>query len=152
MIRSEFTCRGIDGDFAWMIEQPQYARALFVFNDNENQFLAHQERRGTEHSCSRGGGNAVIRPYECLEPPRATGVPTGSFGGYSALDAHSRQIIDQAIDYVRMLLSSGGYEQVVVSWDSAQQTLGTGIFVVSRDVADYIIEQIELAVAEAPAD
>ena len=34
-VRSQFVARGADGDFAWMIEQPEYADALFLFNDNE---------------------------------------------------------------------------------------------------------------------
>ncbi|REJ76214.1 MAG: hypothetical protein DWQ47_11405 [Acidobacteria bacterium] len=37
-----FKHSGEYGDFAWMIEQPEYADALFIFNDNEEQFLAYR--------------------------------------------------------------------------------------------------------------
>ena len=40
LIKSEFSCRGQDGDFSWMIDRPEYARSLFIFNDNAAQFLA----------------------------------------------------------------------------------------------------------------
>ena len=67
-----------------MIQQPEHARTLFVFNDNEEQFRAFL--RNEPSGCTGGGGNAVIRPWRCSEPPRAAGVPTGAGGaGYPAL-------------------------------------------------------------------
>ena len=47
VIGSVFEGGGYEGDFTWMIEQPDYADALFVFNDNEEQFRAHQQTRTT---------------------------------------------------------------------------------------------------------
>ena len=146
-VRSQFVARGADGDFAWMIEQPEYADALFIFNDNELQFYEHQRALGSDHSCGRGGGNAVIRPYECLNPPRATGIPTGMLGGYDALSPESQRAIDDAIAYLGSLLAAGRYERVIYSWDAQSQTLGTGIFSVNHEVTDYIVEQIELCAA-----
>ena len=67
-----------------MIEQPEYADALFVFNDNEGEFRAHQGHAPGARRCHAGGGNAVIRPYQCEDPPRAAGIPTGDHGGYPA--------------------------------------------------------------------
>jgi hypothetical protein len=54
-----------------------YADALFVFNDNEEQFRAHRQDPGDPRGCARGGGNAAIRPYQCAEQVRAAGIPTG---------------------------------------------------------------------------
>ena len=64
VIKSTFTGPGRDGDFAWMVLQPQFARTLFIFNDNEEEFLQHLA--GGEHQCTTsahaasGGG----RPEE----------------------------------------------------------------------------------------
>jgi hypothetical protein len=139
--RSSFEGSGREGDFRWMIEQPQYARTLFVFNDNEQQFDEHQERLGTQHRCSAGGGNAAIRPFQCAVPPRATGIPTGRHGGYRTL-ADGRRAIDEAVRYLGELLATGEYDAVTFSWNAKEQSLGTGIFEVADEVKTYIVEQI----------
>ena len=146
-VRSEFTERGTVGDFRWMIEQPDYDDCLFLFNDNEGQFRAHRASAGSGHRCSAGGGNATIRPYQCQLPPRALGIPTGECGGYTELDERTRSVIDEAIAQLDVLLATGRYERVVYSWDSARKTLGTGIFEVAPEVTDYVVQQIEAAVA-----
>ena len=82
-----------------MIEQPQYSRALFLFNDNEEEFYTHF--KGGQHRCGIGGGNAGIRPYQCRTPQRAVGIPTGSRGaGYARLDAHVRSVLDDAFSQI----------------------------------------------------
>ena len=146
-VRSEFTGLGVAGDFLWMIEQPHFGDCLFVFNDNEHQFRAHQARVGTEHRCSAGGGNAAIRPYQCQLPPRACGIPTGDDSGYDRLDEPTRAVIDEAITHLDLLLATGRYLRVVYSWDGRRHTLGTGIFEVAREVTDYVVEQVEAAVS-----
>jgi hypothetical protein len=79
VIGSVFSGAGKDGDFDWMITQDHYEDALFVFNDNEAQYKAHRDRptdlAGAGYA--PGGGNAIIRPYQCKTPPRAVGIPTG---------------------------------------------------------------------------
>lgn len=142
VIRSSFAGPGRIGDFSWMIDRPEYARTLFVFNDNETQFYDHRHRQGTDHRCSPGGGNAAIRPYQCLTPPRATGVPTGLTGGYAGL-AEGRHAIDDAVARIDELLGTGDYDALAFSWDNGTQTLGVSIFAPGRDVLDYIVEQIE---------
>lgn len=142
IVRSSFAGSRRDGDFAWMIDRPEHSRTLFVFNDNEHQFYDHQAQLGTAHRCSAGGGNAAIRPYQCLTPPRATGIPTGRNGGYRSLD-EGRQAIDDAVAHLDALLATGGYDSVTFSWNAERQSLGTGIFTVADEVLDYIVEQIE---------
>ena len=139
---SIFRKPGEEGDFRWMIERPEYADALFIFNDNEEQFLAHQQ--DPANGCSPGGGNAVIRPYQCAKPPRATGVPTGSHadGGYPLLSAPAKQVIDQSIAAIRTLLATGRYSRVIYSAANVQGDLGTGIFQVGEDVKAYIVEEL----------
>jgi hypothetical protein len=143
VLRSSYQGRGRDGDFRWMIDQPQYARTLFIFNDNEGQFDEHQALVGTDHRCDVGGGNATIRPFECERPPRATGIPTGRHGGYRSLD-EGRRAIDAALHYLDALLGTGDYDAVAFSWNADEQTLGTGIFDVADEVRAYIVEQIDL--------
>ena len=143
IIKSTFQGASRDGDFAWMIDQVDFARTLFLFNDNEAQFYEHQRKIDTAHSCHPGGGNAIIRPYECVQPPRATGIPTGQDGGYRSLSAKAKTAIDNAIGHLDALLATGDYDSIAISWNEHSQTLGTGIFDVDQAVLNYIVDQIE---------
>lgn len=149
VVKSRFASAGREGDFAWMIEQPQHARTLFLFNDNENEFYAHLA--GGPHSCGAGGGNAGIRPYQCRKDPRAVGIPTGSYSpgphylGYKRLDDHVRAVLDDAFAQIGSLLASGRFDAVAFSWDDATK-LGGSIFDTAQEVRDDIVERI-LAVA-----
>ena len=125
-----------------MIYQPEIVvRALLIINDIEAQFDAYIV--GEESGFSAGGGNAVVRPLRKHSPPRAAGVPTGKRGrGYSAFDAATKKKIDEALAAVETLLKSGNYDQIVVSKDKDDDTLGTGIFEVALEVRDYIYQQL----------
>ena len=140
LIKSEFSCRGQDGDFSWMIDRPEYARSLFIFNDNEAQF--HAFHTGHADGLSAGWGNAAIRPYQGHSPIRAAGIPTGDHGGYQQLDKNVRALVDDAIAHIRGLLATGNYDQVIFSYDSRQKTIGTGIFNVADEVKNYIYQSI----------
>lgn len=143
LIGSRFDRPGEFGDFAWMIEQTEYSDALFIFNDNEEQFLAYRSDPRPPWACTEGGGNAVIRPYQCEDPPRAAGIPTGTSGrGYQKLDDHVRSMIDRAISDIGELLETGRYKRVFYSSDG-RGGLGTGIFEVGEDVKAYVIERLE---------
>ena len=124
-VKSVFTSSETEGDFAWMIEQPKYAQALFIFNDNETQFKAFHANE--PNGLYAGGGNAIIRPFQAGAHPRAAGIPTGDGGGYQHLNAHVKGIIDEAIAYIKKLLESGRYDEIVFCTDSTGQTIGTGI-------------------------
>lgn len=127
----------IVGDFGWMIEQPEYGRALFVFNDDEEHFRAFAA--GSPTGFARGGGSAVIRPHRRAIPPRAAGVPTGRAGhGYDGLSPAVRRVVDAALDVVRALLATGNYDTVYLSRDRARDTLGTSTFEVADEVRDYV--------------
>ena len=141
---SVFSRPGSDGDFGWMIEQPQWQRALFIFNDNESQSQAFLAEAASEHiepssiACQAGGGNAVIRPYQCRVPRRAVGVPTGP--GYVRLTEHAKRRIDAAIIYIGELLASDERltEVIYSASQSDPNVLGHGIFDVGEDVLRYI--------------
>lgn len=140
-LKSVFEEVGEDGDFGWMIEQPRYARSLFIFNDNESQFNAFH--KGSPSGVSPGAGNAIIRPFQGAKPQRAAGIPTGDSGeGYSQLSPQVTQVIEQAIMYIKQLLASGDYDEVVFSYDSKNDTLGCGIFEAHPTVRKYIFDAI----------
>ena len=138
--KSQYTGSGCAGDFSWMIDRPEHARSLFIFNDNEMQFIAFHT--GHEAGFTAGGGNAAIRPYQGYSPIRAAGIPTGEKSGYQQLDKNVRALVDDAIAHIQRLLSTGNYDQVVFSYDAANDTLGTGIFHVADEVKSYIFESI----------
>jgi hypothetical protein len=143
VIGSQFSKTGAPGDFTWMIERPEYADALFVFNDNEEQFRAYVNDPTGGAGCSRGGGNAAIRPYRCSDPPRAAGVPTGANGaGYSELTEAVRRVLDEAFAIVKDLLASGRYKRLIYSAANSDGDLGTGIFNVGDDVKRYIVAEL----------
>jgi hypothetical protein len=140
LIPSLYRGRNKLGDFSWMITQPEYNNALFIFNDNEDAFL--------KHSCERGAGNAIIRPYQCQKHPKATGIPTGIYipgvtnAGYTSLSPRVKQVIDQSINRIRILLDTYRYTHIIYSAAGRHGGLGTGIFKVGNDVKTYIIKQL----------
>ena len=125
---------------------------MFIFNDNESQSRAFLTRvtegRLTLSSpvCQAGGGNAVIRPYQCRVPRRAVGVPTGP--GYSSLTAHAKSQIDHAIAYVSTLFEADARITEVIYSASQHdpRELGHGIFDVGTDVLRYIPTALEQVV------
>ena len=141
VITSVYSGSGRDGDFAWMSRQAEHEKTLFIFNDNEEQFQAFV--KGERSGITAGGGNAGIRPLRGLKPPRAAGVPTGDRnGGFAALDIHAKKWIDQSLSLIQELLDKGQYERMIISRDSSEATLGTGIFHVNSDVKKYIFDSL----------
>lgn len=138
--KSQYTTPNCIGDFSWMIDRPEYARSLFIFNDNEMQFIAFHT--GHEAGFTAGGGNAAIRPYQGHSPIRAAGIPTGEKSGYQHLDLNVRALVDDAMAHIQRLLQSGNYDEVIFSFDADNDTLGTGIFHVADEVKSYIFQGI----------
>ena len=138
--KSQYTGPDRIGDFSWMIDQPEYARSLFIFNDNEMQFIAFHT--GHAAGFAAGGGNAAVRPYQGHSPIRAAGIPTGEKSGYQQLDLNVRALVDDAMAHIQRLLRSGNYDEVIFSYDAANDTLGTGIFQVADEVKSYIFHCI----------
>lgn len=126
-----------------MAEQSEYARTLFVFNDDFDVFTAFLAG-DREKGCIAGSASAAIRPLRCLEIPRAAGVPTGSKrkGGFTALTDDVKEGIDLSLYIIRSPLATGHYDQVVFSKDPFRETLGTGLLRVSEDVKQYIYDAL----------
>ena len=138
---TSYVGKGKLGDFAWMQVQPEYANALFVFNDNEAQF--EDFHANEPNGLREGGGNAIIRPYQEGAQPRAAGIPTGNGSGYTQLDAHVLNVIDMAIEHIKNLLASGDYDELIYSYDPEENTLGSGTYDIDISVRDYIFNALE---------
>jgi hypothetical protein len=143
VVHTVFTSRNTDGDFNWMIGNPHYKDALFVFNDNEEYY----------GKCGRGKGNAEVRPYTCFKlngqlHPRSWGIPTGTLrkGGYTSLTVHVKSVIDTAIEKIKEIVKKCGYKTVIYSGEK-DGSLGTGIFNVSSDVKTYFVSALKAAFA-----
>jgi hypothetical protein len=135
-----YKARNRDGDFSWMVQQPQWNDALFLFNDN----IEHHQTN------TAGGGNACMRPYNRhsnLPKPRSAGIPTGTLreGGFVEMTDQAKQSIDAAFEEVRDLIKTHKYQRVVYSAalrKDGKYELGTSIFQIGRSVTDYITKCI----------
>lgn len=133
-----FTSQGKYGDFAWMIQDEFYGRGLFIFNDNEEQFLAFH-RGDRDYGCRPGGGNAAVRGAQCWAHPRSAGIPTGSAGGGYRDLADAKPVIDLALNHVCDLLRSFHYDYIFYSAASDGHSLGSSIYNPSDEVKVYIV-------------
>ena len=139
IIPSVYSGGGKEGDFEWMIQQKKYAKSFFIFNDNVSQFEARRDNPNDQNGCSIGGGNAVIRPYQCNTPPQAGGIPTGP--QFSGLTDDAKKLIDEAIVLIKKGIKQGGYDGVVFS-SNGHGGLGTSIFSVPAEVKKYVVQEI----------
>lgn len=140
VIGSVFSGGHKDGDFNWMIKQKHYSDALFVFNDNEQQYIIHRDNPTDPSGCTAGLGNGAIRPHQCETPPRAAGVPTGP--NYAKLTPHISKLIDEAVATVGKIAAAENYTRIYFSAD-AHGGLGTGTFQVGNDVKAYVVKQLK---------
>ncbi len=136
-----------DGDFSWMEKRPEHADTLFIFNDNEEQFLAFV--RGDRSGFSGGGGNAAVRPLRGEDPPRAAGVPTGRATagsknpGYQDLDGPTKAVINQSLAVIQELVNTRRYKRLIFSKDKHRETLGVYIYGPEYEVKQYIYDQLK---------
>ena len=141
-----FTKSGQYGDMTWMITQPEYMDALFIFNDNASAFKAH--------SCNVGAGNGNIRPFQCKPYGKRSyiqviGIPTGPGWSEKCIPQDAKDLIDDAIRKARALIEKNKFKQVYYN-GSANQTkppwgdkiIGSHTFRPSEEVKDYITEQL----------
>jgi len=157
VIATVFDEKGKWGDFGWMIEQKQYQKSIFVFNDNETQFNAYHAQ--TPMGCMAGKRSDVVRPYQCEEIPRAVGIPTGVDHdfvvltyrppkprvnhGYLRLTNEVKTVIDRALERMdRVINNRRDVQRIYYSADKRDgESLGT-TFEVGDDVKRYIVAGI----------
>jgi hypothetical protein len=105
------------------------------------------------HTCTKGGGNAAIRPYQCHPHWQAAGMPTGSYSqgphymGYSSLDAQVSAAVSDAIRQISNLLATGRFDTLAFSYDPITK-LGGKIFSTAQVVRDHIYDQVVAVAAK----
>lgn len=132
-----FSRPGTFGDFEHMRHEEG---ALFIYNDNLEQFLDKKDRRA-------GGGNACMRPYRY---DNAMPVPTGTKGrGFDSLhekiDGRTvRDVIRAAVDdIVHFLRDRPHVRTVYYSADPhTDDLLGQSIFAVAPAVRAHIVDEL----------
>ena len=158
IVGTQFSPYKLMGNFGRMIEQLRdkegIFNALIVFNDNTLQW----EFAGLNPTTQQGpgGGNAVVRPFECIGD--STGMPTGPFPNlkcsYSVQFPHeetptmhtAKEIIDEQINrMIRIFLKYPNKDTLYYSTESDSDRIGLGIFSgqVGDDVIDYISKRIQ---------
>lgn len=135
----QFKKKGEYGDFEWMIKNPEYDDVLFIYNDDIESVGKYQ----------KGQGNAVIRPYNLNNPkidkPRSAGIPTGSRKlkkGFESFDEETKKYIDTSINVIKDIIAKYRYKTVMYS-GGKDGVIGSSIFIINKDVKDYITEQIQ---------
>jgi len=142
-----FKGKNKDGDFKWMVKQPEYQDALFVIAEN---FLD-----SIRDDYDEGAGTAVLRPMcpqrvALGETPRAVGVPTGwsvPAMGFPFMDTvFTKTAIDLSLDRIALVLGQHPqYKRLIYSCDAAApQLIGVKIFesTLNDAVREYISEGI----------
>ena len=131
----------VHGDFGQMLELPEYRDALFVFNDNERQFKEHLQHAPASGICVAGGGNAKIRPWQCLADPQVAGVPTGDGGGYASLTPHVHEVVEEAMEKIKDHLATGRFRRVFFN-EAPDGLIATGIFKVDDAVRRHVTDSL----------
>ncbi|WP_404653229.1 hypothetical protein [Bradyrhizobium sp. USDA 336] len=90
-----------------------------------------------------GGGNAIVRPYQCRTPARAAGIPTGP--GYEKLTPATAQIVDEAVENIVRIVNRENYRRIFYSAADESGNLGTGIFHPGEDVKRHIVKQLKIS-------
>ena len=102
-----------------MIKLEKYMRTLFIFNDNEEDFISatrHLVNPDIPYTTSgRNGGNAKIRTYQIVSEIRAIGVPTGSNDiGYQVMDDKFNEIMKLFKARLVKRLNTSKYSAVIL--------------------------------------
>ena len=131
-------------DFSKMILKPENFKSLFIYNENENQFLSASK--------AAGGVNAEIRPYRVdannlkrqKNSGSALGIPTGNNAkGYEKLTDNRIEIINIAIKNIDTFMTEHNDIPTVYWSATSDGSLGTGIFNVSDSVKQYIVDSLK---------
>ena len=139
-----FSGKNKDGDYKWMVKQPQYADAIFILMENFLDMLGDAQ--------TAGGGSACLRPYTFRgtggdeSRVRALGIPTGwstNTQGFPQLDKpYSKKAIDLAIERLVVILQNvPSIDTIVYSCDEHDSSIvGTNIFKdsIGEDVVKYM--------------
>lgn len=143
VVPTRFNGKNKDGDFRWMVQQPQYSDTLFIIAENFLDSIIDV--------CEEGAGTAVLRSLcpqrvSSLFVPRAVGVPTGwsvASLGFGFMDTvYVKTAIDLSLDRISLVLQQHPrFKRIVYSCDADDpMMLGVNIFetTLGDDVRKYI--------------
>lgn len=128
-----------------MMRDPKYDRALFVFNDNEEQHRAYRE--GQPEGFAAGRGNAIVRPYRAPQKlkrnqpvVRAAGIPTGRNGRAYTSKEDGGDELGKAFANILTLLEDkkNKFDKVVMSVDR-DGNFGSDIYPMSPTMKAYLM-------------
>ena len=130
-----------DGDYAWMVKQPQYQTSVFIVMENFLDMI---------YTSDNGGGTAAFRSKTwptAGEGAVAVGVPTGwsqETNGFKHLDHTVKGVIDCAIARLCTHLHLNPHvTRIVYSADEKDpRRVGSKIFKVDDAVLQYISDRI----------
>lgn len=130
------------GDFKWMLKQPEYEDALFIYNDNVKDSL--------DPNVMEGGGSAAIRnlSWRFSTPPRSVGVPTGwsvASGGFDEMDIYSKKAIDFSIARIWKIILDSNSQVTKVIYSCSREDkmkIGVSIFQPHSSILNYINDQL----------
>jgi hypothetical protein len=146
VIGIEFTRFSQYGDFYWMIQCGQYEYALFVFNDNKQEFVLADPKSAYFHlqqTHQPGGGNAIIRVFQLFF--KSIGMPTGPFSSLDEVCYLGRTAMDLIIEafhrIIDVFIKFPQKDTLYFSVDQYNHSfIGLGIFKgqVGHDVINFI--------------
>ena len=92
------------GNFAWMVKQPRYDRALFIYLDVEEELMCVDADFGYNELRKYNG----IRSF-------SIGVCSKVYGCYSCLNMFTRQIVDIGFRRIADAIATRNYDTVYFS-------------------------------------
>jgi len=156
--------------FKDIINREEYKNSLFLFNDNVSQFEDYYYYKKNTSNVTigklNGAGNACIRSWQCLDKPRAAGIPTGSYSKYkknislekisplvvnytSMAMENIKDILEENKDYTRVIYSGTDKNEYQEASDNLDVDLFSGI--IGEDVRWYIVGRMRDLVDEINA-
>jgi hypothetical protein len=162
-IKSIYNQHDPNTHYKHMINDKIYKDALFIFNDNLEQFLNFE--KGNVDGCNNGGGNAEIRSYRCISNEnnkiRAAGIVPGTttpYGGFMSLDEQIkndtvRKVIKRSMENIEKLLKTGDYSSVIYSGVEGKDGFGFDLFksgskIIGSDVENHIWNEFNNIIKE----
>ena len=102
VIGVEYTETGKIGDFEWMLLQPQYKNAIFLYCDVETALFSDD--------CEYGYAN--LRKYIKLGKTVPITICTLEEGCYSCLNIYNKMIIEAAFSRIKWLIQNNSVDTV----------------------------------------
>ena len=119
-------------DFEYLMKCPELCKALFIYNDNQNN-SSHE-------------GNKIMRKYNKfsgINPPRSASIPIGNNGENYLNVNDGKRDIDSSFDEIKELILTGNYDTIVYSIETyGNYIIRSALFDIPDDIREYITNKI----------